>query len=295
MAADHPGDPWPGATYHGFSGGEAPAAPRRPKDRRPAAMLVAGLAAAVLMGAVVGLAARPRLAVRGEAPRPAAPAAEPVRPGASASEAAALADAPVPAQAADQGSAALDVQAPPQAADLPIKVKPAPKPAPVHSNGRLQVLAPRLVHAAAPASKPARRAAPPAAPDGAGPFFAPAAPADGGAAPAEIAATQPPAQPAAHASFDCATARVGAEQMICSNPGLAAQDRAMARAYRRALSASASPDDMRSEQRDFMAMREDAARRSPRALAGLYDQRIHDLNDVADGDDSSDGDDAPDQ
>lgn len=84
------------------------------------------------------------------------------------------------------------------------------------------------------------------------------------------------------ASFNCATARPGAEQMVCADASLAAADREMAQAYRRALRAGASAEDLRLEQRDWIALREDAARRSPQALAAIYFQRIDDLNAIAD-------------
>jgi uncharacterized protein len=84
------------------------------------------------------------------------------------------------------------------------------------------------------------------------------------------------------ASFDCATARPGAEQAVCSDPGLAAADRRLASAYRRAMSSGVVPADLRQEQRDWMAIREDAAHRSRHALASVYDQRIAELNAMAD-------------
>ena len=91
-----------------------------------------------------------------------------------------------------------------------------------------------------------------------------------------------PDRPPPRASFDCAHARAGAEQMVCADPELAADDRELAGAYRRAMQLAPYPDEIRSEQRDWMEIREDAARRSPQALAGLYRQRIEDLNATAD-------------
>jgi len=70
--------------------------------------------------------------------------------------------------------------------------------------------------------------------------------------------------------------------MVCADPALASADRQMARAYQRALRAGAAPGELRQEQRDWMAIREDAARQSPRALAQIYDQRIQELNQIAD-------------
>lgn len=82
---------------------------------------------------------------------------------------------------------------------------------------------------------------------------------------------------------DCADTRSLADEMTCSDPALTAADRQMVRAFRRAVRAGAPYGQLRAEQNDWMAMREDAALRSPRALARLYDQRIDDLNAIADG------------
>jgi len=56
----------------------------------------------------------------------------------------------------------------------------------------------------------------------------------------------------------------------------------MARAYRRALGSGVDPQDLRQEQRDWVAIREDAARHSQQALADVYDQRIRELNAIGD-------------
>ena len=42
-------------------------------------------------------------------------------------------------------------------------------------------------------------------------------------------------------------------------------------------------DLLQAEQNNWMAIREEAARRSPRAVAALYDQRIEQLNAMARG------------
>jgi uncharacterized protein len=70
--------------------------------------------------------------------------------------------------------------------------------------------------------------------------------------------------------------------MVCEDPDLAAADRELNQAYRRALRSGAPVDQLRDEQRDWLAIREDAARHSPRALANVYEQRIDDLNEIAD-------------
>ena len=70
---------------------------------------------------------------------------------------------------------------------------------------------------------------------------------------------------------------------MCSDPALAAADRQMARAFQRALRAGVPYDQLRAEQNDWLDIRDDAARRSPRALSAVYDQRIEELNEMADG------------
>ena len=85
------------------------------------------------------------------------------------------------------------------------------------------------------------------------------------------------------ASFDCRRAASYAEEMVCSDPALAAADRHLARAYQRALRLGVPYDLLQAEQNNWMAIREEAARRSPRAVAGVYDQRIEQLNAMARG------------
>ncbi|MDB5474601.1 MAG: hypothetical protein JWP49_112, partial [Phenylobacterium sp.] len=92
-----------------------------------------------------------------------------------------------------------------------------------------------------------------------------------------------PAQTANRAGFDCSSARGAAEAMVCGDPDLAAADRELARAYSRALRSGVPPGAVRADQRDWLNIREDAARHSRRALASVYQQRIDELNAVADG------------
>ena len=109
---------------------------------------------------------------------------------------------------------------------------------------------------------------------------------------AQTAAVETPApapQPMLQASFDCGTARPGAEQAVCSDPGLAAADRQLARAYRRALRSGADPESLRQEQRDWLSIREDAAQHSRGALASVYGQRIAELDDIAENAPPEDG------
>jgi uncharacterized protein len=81
---------------------------------------------------------------------------------------------------------------------------------------------------------------------------------------------------------DCQTAGSLAAQMVCADPELSAADRELNQAYRRALRSGVPPEQLRQDQRDWLAIREDAARRSPRAVASIYEQRIDELNEIAD-------------
>jgi uncharacterized protein YecT (DUF1311 family) len=131
---------------------------------------------------------------------------------------------------------------------------PAPTP-PVRPAGKLEVLPPDLARSATP---PAAASAPVFAPPGATPV-------------PPLAAVEPA----------CAAARSRAAQMVCGDPDLAAADRALNQAYRRALRSGAAPEQLRQDQFDWLAIREDAARRSPQAVASIYEQRIDELNQIA--------------
>jgi uncharacterized protein len=65
--------------------------------------------------------------------------------------------------------------------------------------------------------------------------------------------------------------------MVCGDPELAAADQRMNRAYRAALAAGAPEGELRSEQLDWLGIREDAARHSRNAVASIYEQRIDEL------------------
>lgn len=148
--------------------------------------------------------------------------------------------------------------------EIVVNAPPPPSPvAPVAQVGKLDVLPADMARAAAPPA-PVRVTRP-----------APSAPAP------RVAVA--PAAPAVRASFDCGSADGLAEQMVCRDAALAARDRRLAQAYRRALDAGASARDLRAEQGDWVAIREEAARWSPDAVADVYDQRIAELNAMADG------------
>jgi uncharacterized protein YecT (DUF1311 family) len=100
------------------------------------------------------------------------------------------------------------------------------------------------------------------------------------------AAADPPSNAIADASAvepadDCAGARTAAEAMVCGDPDLARADRRLARAFRAAIRSGAPIDQLRAEQQDWLEIREDAAERSPRAVAQIYEQRIAELEDIA--------------
>lgn len=247
MPIDRQGEPWSDATYRGFAA-PGPDAPRGPEPRRrlPSISrngLILGAAVAVALGLVFGLWARPNL-----------------QGGAGASQP--------------------DLAAPGRA--VPIEVAhPAPPPQP--RGGKLDVLP------SAPAQIPRAEAAPTPAPAGpqAAEDAATSAPSEASGPPLPRLAPPPPLPaiqrppPEARASDACATARPGAELMVCEDPGLSAADRELARSYRRALASGAPPGAIRADQRDWLAIREDAARHSRRALAEVYQQRIDELNQIA--------------
>ncbi|CAN7177376.1 lysozyme inhibitor LprI family protein [Phenylobacterium sp. LjRoot219] len=157
---------------------------------------------------------------------------------------AAPAPAPLPAAAA---------AAPPAPSRMRVAVAPTPRPAPLPETGGRLTLPPEMTT----------------------PTPAPTAPL---AAPAQAPAAQ------VTASFDCAAAGPGAaEQMVCSDPELAAADRELANAYGRARrSGAVDPAELDLDQRDWAALREDAARYSRRALVSVYAHRIDVLNEIAD-------------
>jgi uncharacterized protein YecT (DUF1311 family) len=237
MPTDRFGEPWSETTYNGFSG--APEPPRRrrlpPVTGRNVAI---GAGAAIALGLVVGLWARPDFGKD-------------------------------PSEAAER-----------RATPVPIEINKPPPP-PVRSAGKLEVLPPDEAAAANA----------PAASSGSSAIFilgppTPVAQAVRAPAHADVPARPLPtaSPPADRAGFDCAGARSAAEAMVCGDSDLAAVDRELARAYRRALqSGSAAPSAIRADQRDWLAIREDAARHSRRALANVYQQRIEELNAIADG------------
>jgi uncharacterized protein YecT (DUF1311 family) len=145
-------------------------------------------------------------------------------------------------------------------------------PAPI---GRLEVLPPDMARAAY--AREAMRPLPPLPP---APDQRTVAPTH--TAPVAIEASDVP-PPSVRAASTCAGALSPAAQTVCDAPELAAADRELRRAYRRALASGAPAGDLQADQDDWLGIREDAARRSPRAVASVYAQRIDELNAIAEG------------
>jgi hypothetical protein len=244
MTTDPIGQPLGG--YPGFSSAppEAPEAdPRRARPFPRAATIGGGVAAALALGLALGFVARPHLALP--------PTAAPMRA--------------VTAAPQDGGQT------------MNIEMSAAPPTPVARPDGKLEVLAPDMARQAADAA-PAPVPAPPrwAEAEAAAPIRTPQVVAGPIAPPAMAPPQFAPADPA------CGGARSRAAQMVCGDPELAAADREMNQAFRRALRSGAAPDQLRQDQRDWLAIREDAARRSPRAVADIYQQRIDELNQIAD-------------
>lgn len=146
---------------------------------------------------------------------------------------------------------------------MAIEMAQPPPLAPAPTSSPLEVMSPELAQAAA------ANTAPPQTLDVSAPD----------PEPIEAEPTAGREQP----SFDCERAASYAEEMVCSDPALAAADRHLARAFQRAVRLGAPYELLAAEQSNWMMVREEAARRSPRAVAGVYDQRIEQLNAMARG------------
>lgn len=147
---------------------------------------------------------------------------------------------------------------------MAIEMAQPPPEAPEQRSSPLEVMSPELAQAAAANT-------PPLSPQVV----------DVGAPAPEISDPEPAGRE--QASFDCRRAASYAEEMVCSDPALAAADRHLARAFQRAVRLGVPYDLLQSEQNNWIMVREEAARRSPRAVAAIYDQRIEQLNAMARG------------
>ena len=68
--------------------------------------------------------------------------------------------------------------------------------------------------------------------------------------------------------------------MVCADPGLAAADRRLDRAFRDAVGAGASASELRRAQDRWLSSRE-AAASTPEAVAEVYERRIAELEALA--------------
>lgn len=220
-------------------------APRRPLGGKA---LIAGVAVAALLGVAVGAVMRPQLVTDLIAP--------PMQP-----------HQPATATAEGQGMDIVMGEPPPEA---PLPPRPP-----------LETMGPDLAAGAAydppglaEAPEPPWPPDAPQAPAAQIPRHAPMAPIARPAPEAPLATRRP--------YFDCRDAGSLAEELVCTDAVLAAADRQLSRAYDRALRAGVPESELAANQDEWLASREDAALRSPRALARLYDQRIAELNAWAD-------------
>jgi uncharacterized protein YecT (DUF1311 family) len=171
------------------------------------------------------------------------------------------------------GKAAAPMQAATQAPDERMQVQVNPQAAPEKpttpsaDDGRLEVLPDDMVRAAPQPPQP------PLAPQAPIPQTPPVPPE------APLAPQTPRPRTQAQASFDCAQARPGAEEMVCGDPRLAAADRRLAMAYRRALEAGVPDRVLRHQQGRWYEAREAAAQDAPQAVAQVYEARIAELQD----------------
>jgi uncharacterized protein YecT (DUF1311 family) len=108
------------------------------------------------------------------------------------------------------------------------------------------------------------------------------APRDAVATTAPVAPTATPAPAPVRTSYDCRDAPTLARAMVCRDAGLAAMDRRMKQAYAAAVAAGAPEDELRADQEDWLAIREEAARVSRRSVTNIYSQRIDELRAIAD-------------
>jgi uncharacterized protein YecT (DUF1311 family) len=142
-----------------------------------------------------------------------------------------------------------------------------------------RALAPPVRLAAETAPAPLARYAPYAdAPRDAAPYAPPAARPEpmpsSRALPAFAAARLP-------GPLDCARVRTPGEAVVCSDPGLVAADRRMARAYAEALASGAPRQTLWRGQLGWLNMREDASRYSRQAVEDIYHDRIDELEALA--------------
>ncbi|MBW3559725.1 MAG: DUF1311 domain-containing protein [Proteobacteria bacterium] len=165
------------------------------------------------------------------------------------------------------GAAAAVGPAPTRPAGLPRSVELETVPAPSPSGAASPPAPPALVRRAE-APRPARLP-----PDEAERRAYAAA--RGGPTAAEVAAARP--RTGRGPSFNCRGARSSAERLICQDPELASLDRRLNAAYEDAIAAGADRRSLRSEQDQWLGVRERAAP-DPDAVADAYRRRIEELD-----------------
>jgi uncharacterized protein YecT (DUF1311 family) len=143
-------------------------------------------------------------------------------------------------------------------------VRPAPPPA----HPTVSLAPPAAIAPAAPVAIPTPERAPPAAP-----LSTPHPRVTHAKAPPRAAAPRPAGK--RHA---CSSGLSPVERAICSDPHIAAADQEMQGVYLKALRSGAPADALRAAQIDWLAVREQAARRSTADLAQAYRTRIAELN-----------------
>ncbi|HEY8573702.1 hypothetical protein [Phenylobacterium sp.] len=276
MPTHRTGEPWGGATYNGFAG-PAPATPAAAPPHRESITkktLLGGLAAATAAGLLFGLWARPEFGEDGRAREP-MKAVAPVPAEAPATQVAIevmppvitpAPEAPAPLEVMPQDLARAAEASRPVIAPAPVVRRPPPVQV---ARAVPQSPASAVVREAPPARTAVVREAPPAR--------------------TAVVRPQPLPQTASvdrdvRPSFNCRYARSRSEQLVCGDSELAMLDRRLNRAFDRAVGSGIPYRELRREQDDWLSIREDAARRSPEAVASVYRQRIRELNAIAEDD-----------
>ena len=98
----------------------------------------------------------------------------------------------------------------------------------------------------------------------------------------KVAAVRAKAPTPTRTAGGCSPDGSRAKVTLCADPGIAAADHDMERAFQRALRSGAPVKVLRADQDAWLNLREKAARRSPGDLAEAYAQRVSDLNALAD-------------
>lgn len=171
----------------------------------------------------------------------------------------------------------------PATSPLQVVIAEPASPAPLAPAAeRLEVLPPPQMNAAAEGAPPARMVIPPPARAAAQPPLEAALPRETPSAVASAQAAGARTAPETSRFDACADAPTPAYEMVCSDRWLAQADQRMKRAYSAALAAGVPPEALRRDQEDWLAVREDAAQISRRAVADIYRQRTRELFAMAD-------------